>query len=578
MRLALLVILTLLALAGPRPAAAWWDGDWPYRKKITLEIGADGIPVSAPLRQVPVLVRLHAGNFGFVDAQESGADLRIVSADDKTLLPFQIERFDWVDELAYIWVQVPALGTPDAPPYIWIYYGNAGAKAPAATAPVWDQSQTLVWHFAERQPLPQDASGLGNNALRSDAAPVAAGQIDAAMHYDGTTATTVAPSASLKLGPKGGFTFSAWIKEEGTQSATLLQEQDGRRSLTIALDGDQPVVRLVGDDGRIVATPAKARLAPDAWHHLAVTVADKAVVYVDGAAVADIPATLPELAGEIRIGSGFKGFLDEVRLASQARPPERIAFEALAERPDSRLLAFGEDEQASSGSDYLATIGLLVNSVSLDGWVVIALIGLLGFVSAEVAIAKAQMLGRVVKANGRFLDGFRGQGAAALAPGAAQAAGTAAWRDSPLFAMYRAGAVELDKVVEALGEGRPFNAFSLEVVRAAVDTSLVNEVNRINQRMVLLTLAISGAPFLGLLGTVVGIMITFATIALKGDVNINTIAPGIAAAITATAAGMLVAIPALFAYNVLATRIREVTTVMDTFRDEFLSKVAAKYS
>ena len=152
------------------------------------------------------------------------------------------------------------------------------------------------------------------------------------------------------------------------------------------------------------------------------------------------------------------------------------------------------------------------------------------------------------------------------------------WKESPLFSLYAAGAEELDKLRAGQGDASRFSSMSLEVVRAAVDTSLVNEANRMNAKMVLLTLAVSGAPFLGLLGTVVGIMITFATIALKGDVNINTIAPGIAAAITATAAGMLVAIPALFGYNVLATRIKEITTVMQSFRNEYLSKIAARFA
>ena len=76
--------------------------------------------------------------------------------------------------------------------------------------------------------------------------------------------------------------------------------------------------------------------------------------------------------------------------------------------------------------------------------------------------------------------------------------------------------------------------------------------------MVILTIAISGGPFLGLLGTVVGVMITFAAIAASGDVNVNAIAPGIAAARVATVAGLFVAIPALFGYNYLISRIKGV--------------------
>jgi biopolymer transport protein ExbB len=96
--------------------------------------------------------------------------------------------------------------------------------------------------------------------------------------------------------------------------------------------------------------------------------------------------------------------------------------------------------------------------------------------------------------------------------------------------------------------------------------------------MVLLTIAISGGPFLGLLGTVVGVMITFAAIAAVGDVNINSIAPGIAAALVATVAGLAVAIPTLFGYNYLASRIKNLTNDMAVFADELVTRLAEKYA
>ena len=86
--------------------------------------------------------------------------------------------------------------------------------------------------------------------------------------------------------------------------------------------------------------------------------------------------------------------------------------------------------------------------------------------------------------------------------------------------------------------------------------AIVKESQRLNRLMVMLTIAISGGPFLGLLGTVVGVMITFAAIAASGDVNVNAIAPGIAAALVATVAGLGVAIPALFGYNYLISASR----------------------
>jgi biopolymer transport protein ExbB len=122
--------------------------------------------------------------------------------------------------------------------------------------------------------------------------------------------------------------------------------------------------------------------------------------------------------------------------------------------------------------------------------------------------------------------------------------------------------------------GRALSGASIDAVKAAIDADLVRESHKLNAQMVLLTIAISGGPFLGLLGTVVGVMITFAAIAAAGDVNVNAIAPGIAAALLATVAGLAVAIPALFGYNYLAARIKNISADMQIFVDEFVTRVA----
>jgi biopolymer transport protein ExbB len=118
---------------------------------------------------------------------------------------------------------------------------------------------------------------------------------------------------------------------------------------------------------------------------------------------------------------------------------------------------------------------------------------------------------------------------------------------------------------------------SVNAIKATIDADLVRETHRLNDKMVLLTIAISGGPFLGLLGTVVGVMITFAAIAAAGDVNVNAIAPGIAAALLATVAGLGVAIPALFGYNYLASRIKNIGADMQIFVDEFVTRLAEVY-
>jgi biopolymer transport protein ExbB len=138
------------------------------------------------------------------------------------------------------------------------------------------------------------------------------------------------------------------------------------------------------------------------------------------------------------------------------------------------------------------------------------------------------------------------------------------------------------KRLEGQGVGadraRILSAQSIEAIRATMDASLTRMTQRLNSQMVWLTIAISGGPFLGLLGTVVGVMITFAAIAASGEVNINAIAPGTAAALVATVCGLGVAIPCLFGYNYLNTRVKEIGVEMRVFVDEFVTRIAETYS
>jgi biopolymer transport protein ExbB len=147
--------------------------------------------------------------------------------------------------------------------------------------------------------------------------------------------------------------------------------------------------------------------------------------------------------------------------------------------------------------------------------------------------------------------------------------------------MYATGMRELDRRVKPghdSGSRAALSGESVAAIKASIDSTLIRENQRLNRLMVLLTIAISGGPFLGLLGTVVGVMITFAAIAATGDVNINSIAPGIAAALLATVAGLTVAIPALFGYNYLVTRIKNLTADMQAFSDEFITRMAEAHN
>jgi biopolymer transport protein ExbB len=207
-------------------------------------------------------------------------------------------------------------------------------------------------------------------------------------------------------------------------------------------------------------------------------------------------------------------------------------------------------------------------------------------------VRKASYLNRIGKGNVRFLEEWShvANDLSALEAnetdtaknmgGRLGAAEHRAMMNTPLYRIYHLGILEIQHRLAAdqSGADKVISSRSIQAIRATLDGGLVRETQRLNSSMVLLTIAISGGPFLGLLGTVVGVMITFAAVAAAGEVNVNAIAPGIAAALLATVAGLGVAIPALFGYNYLLTRIKVATSDMHVFIDEFVTKLAEFYS
>ena len=119
---------------------------------------------------------------------------------------------------------------------------------------------------------------------------------------------------------------------------------------------------------------------------------------------------------------------------------------------------------------------------------------------------------------------------------------------------------------------------SVEAIKSTIEAQVTRESVRLNSSMVLLTICIAGGPYVGLLGTIIGVMITFGEIAMLGEVDINAIAPGIAAALLATVCGLIVAIPALFGYNYLSVQVKEITTDLHLFVEEFITKMAEIHS
>jgi biopolymer transport protein ExbB len=382
----------------------------------------------------------------------------------------------------------------------------------------------------------------------------------------------------------------------------------GIADFQIGLAAGVPYAQATPAAGAPVLARAGAALDPKSgWHLLTVTASATALdVYVDGAKVGEAPGALPDINGPATLGGGspagappaaavapatpdvaaaappaavpanYVGLVDELEISNALRPAG-AAQEAVHDQGVlNNFLKFEAPEQTSSFSS--GYIGILLHSITPDAEVVIGILMVMMLISWLVMGNRAIVVGGTRGANKRFLqvlrETFRNNSREimpALSPEDARKL-----RNSGLFKLYETGYRE---VHDRLRGGRclPDGTIapqSLAAIRSAMDGQMVREQQKLNNLMVLLTIAISGGPFIGLLGTVIGVMITFAAIAAAGDVNVNSIAPGIAAALLATVAGLSVAIPSLFGYNYFQTRIKETMSEMSVFVDEIVTRIA----
>ncbi|GAB2781708.1 DUF2341 domain-containing protein [Dyella kyungheensis] len=576
-------LLCLSWMARPVQAAdvAWWNDDWTYRKPITIDTTPKGASMTPATGRVPLLIRLHSGNFQFDGVAKNGADLRFIAADGKTPLNYEVETFDPVMGVGQVWVDSADLPT-NGQQTIWMYYGNSKAPVQSSGAATFDADYTAVYHFDEGAGTPpKDATAYANNAPKGAVRTVDGGVVGRAARFDGSTPVEVPASTSLNTTDGSGFTFSTWIKLDAVPTAPTaiyVRRQEGR-ALVIGLADGAPFVEVDGEQSQ--RSPAGEPLKAGQWTHLAVTgEAGHVRLYVNGRAYGEVAASMPAFSTAATLGgdtavagsalANLTGELDELRLSRVARPAALIAMDAASQGAESRLLQYGEDEKKSGfGFGYF---GIIVKSVTVDAWVVIAILLVMALVSWVVMWNKGRYVSSVTNANDRFIDRFRSLGSDLLGMSDGQNLANE-FSDSSLYRLYEVGKKEVWRRRDS--HGRVVIASeSIEAIRAVMDSTLVRENQKLSRSMVMLTIAISGGPFLGLLGTVVGVMITFAAIAAAGDVNINAIAPGISAALLATVAGLFVAIPALFGYNYLLTRNKAVTANMQVFVDEFVTRLA----
>lgn len=578
----LIVCGTLLFTA--LPAHAWWNKDWQLRRQIDLNTTPQGADVKEAVTNVPVLVRLHSGNFDFKKPKPDGSDLRFVGGDDQTQLKYAIDTFDVINEIALVWVNVPELKANSADNRLFVYYGNEKAADSQDKAAVFGFGQALVFHFGETQGPPQDATSNKNNAARfsgGQALPSVAGTGIA--FYGGRDTLNVAASPTLKLAE--GFTLTAWVKiSQPSSDGYLFSQTEQDSDIVVGINGDKPYFRITGN-GTVTQAESATALTMGNWHHLALAAkpAGKVSLFVDGqeVAAANMSMPIPAMKTDVFFGSllgeshPLIAEVDEIALSTAPRSPGYIAALFASQGIQSKLLTYGP-ETANSSSSVLPTYYLktITKNITFDGWLIIGMLIIMGIAAMWVFIAKTFSFYQNQKYNDNFKESFARM-ETILNPGKDMEE----HESSPLFRIYNAGFLAFKRIHRDKGENDPseLDKQDLDYFKTTLEKGFIEETKGLGNRILILTLAISGGPFLGLLGTVWGVMNTFAAMAEAGEANIMAIAPGIASALATTVFGLVVAIPALFGYNYLAGRIKNQTAELGIFIDEFILLVEREH-
>ncbi len=569
-----LSLLICLGFVLPATAQAWWQDDWHYRKQIAVDTTPQGAAINQALGRTALLVRLHTGNFTFDGVKEDGSDLRFVAADDKTVLNHQIESFDALMGMALIWVDVPNVEGGQRQD-IWMYYGNQKAPATGNGQLTFDPNYIALYHFDGATGTPaKDTTAYGNTAQSATGTAID-GVVGRALQFSGQPLLLPA-SPSLQHNAGSAFTVSAWLRlDQASGEQLILARREGTQSLLVGVSQGLPFVEIDGQ--RAAATQA---LTPAQWQHVALTAeGSKVTLYINGRESAALAQAMPAFNSVMAIGADlqegafqpFAGAIDELRLSKVARPAALLLADATSQGAESKLVAYGVDEEQSGFG--FGSLGFLLNAVPVDAWVIIAVLVLMMFQSWIIMLRKSRSLSRVTAANEDFRAQFAKVGTR-LEMFADDAQLAQRLQHSSLWRLYLVAVKEIRTRREQGADTSSVSAATIEAIRCSMDGVRTCENQQLSSKLSTLSNAIAGGPYIGLLGTVLGIMVVFLGTAMAGDVNINAIAPGMAAALLATAMGLFVAIPALFGYNRLITRNKEVSADMRVFVDEFITRLA----
>lgn len=239
-----------------------------------------------------------------------------------------------------------------------------------------------------------------------------------------------------------------------------------------------------------------------------------------------------------------------------------------------------------------------MDKATVEGKITIGVLALVSMFSWTVILGKARQLYRATKMSKRFFAAYRSvRDPLEIFNKKLEFNGAPAYdiyytgveelayhlKNNPVEVNRTAGSISPNQVpgVEtdefARSMAIKISNASFESVKVALERSVSTQSISLEKGMIILTTAVAGGPFLGLLGTVWGVMETFSGIAIKQAASLQAMAPGVAGALIATVVGLFVAIPAMFAYNYMVTMIRHITQQLDNFVTELATSIEHAY-
>jgi biopolymer transport protein ExbB/TolQ len=217
-----------------------------------------------------------------------------------------------------------------------------------------------------------------------------------------------------------------------------------------------------------------------------------------------------------------------------------------------------------------------ITNATAEGKATVVVLLLLSLFSWTIIITKFRQLTIARKATKKFMAAY----ASTRDPLDIKKRGEE-FDGAPAYALYDRGAEELayqlkNNPVTVKGDRR-ISSSSFEAVKVVLEEAAAAQAMSLEKGMIVLSTAVAGGPFIGLLGTVWGVMSTFAGIAASNSASLTAMAPGVAAALVATVTGLLVAIPAMFGYNFMVTTIRHITQELDGFATRYANQIEHGY-